>query len=126
MLLDIGVISFFSFGAVARIVRGQVLSIKEKEYVEAARSLGAGTLRIMFVDILPNVLAPVIVYFTLLVPASIVFEATLSFLGIGVRRPRRTGGACCPKRSTSTRGLVVRRVPRPGPAGHDTGVQPVR
>jgi peptide/nickel transport system permease protein len=51
ILLDVSVIAFFSFGAVARIVRGQVLSIKEKEYIEAARSLGAGTLRIMFVDI---------------------------------------------------------------------------
>lgn len=91
--LDIAVISFFSFGAVARIVRGQVLSIKEKEYVEAARSLGAGTFRIMFVDILPNVMAPVIVYFSLLVPASIVFEATLAFLGIGVQPPTPDWGS---------------------------------
>jgi peptide/nickel transport system permease protein len=93
VLLDIGVISFFSFGAVARIVRGQVLSIKEKEYIEAARSLGAGTLRIMFVDIFPNVLAPVIVYFTLLVPSAIVFEATLAFLGIGVQPPTPDWGS---------------------------------
>ena len=93
VLLDISVISFFSFGAVARIVRGQVLSIKEKEYVEAARSLGASSVRIMFVDIFPNVLAPVIVYFTLLVPASIVFEATLSFLGIGTTPPTPDWGS---------------------------------
>lgn len=93
VLLDIGVISFFSFGAVARIVRGQVLSIKEKEYIEAARSLGAGTWRIMFIDILPNVLAQVIVYFTLLVPAAIVFEATLAFLGIGVQPPTPDWGS---------------------------------
>jgi peptide/nickel transport system permease protein len=93
ILLDIAVISFFSFGAVARIVRGQVLSIKEKEYVEAARSLGASSVRIMFVDIFPNILAPVIVYFTLLVPSSIVFEATLAFLGIGTTPPTPDWGS---------------------------------
>lgn len=93
LLLSIGVISFFSFASVARIVRGQVLSIKEKEYIEAARSLGAGSMRIMFVDILPNVMAQVIVYFTLLVPLSIVFEATLAFLGIGVTPPTPDWGS---------------------------------
>ncbi len=93
LTLSIAVISFFSFASVARIVRGQVLSIKEKEYIEAARSLGAGPLRIMFVDILPNVMAQVIVYFTLLVPLSIVFEATLAFLGIGVTPPTPDWGS---------------------------------
>jgi peptide/nickel transport system permease protein len=93
IMLDVAVIAFFSFGAVARVVRGQVLSIREKEYIEAARSLGAGTLRIMFVDILPNVLAQVIVYFTLLVPAAIVFEATLAFLGIGTTPPTPDWGS---------------------------------
>ncbi len=92
LLVSIAVIAFFSFSSVGRIVRGQVLSIKEKEFIEAARSLGAGNLRIMFVDILPNVLAPVIVYLTLLVPASIVFEATLSFLGLGVVPPTPSWG----------------------------------
>ena len=85
-------IAFFSWASVGRIVRGQVLSIKEREFVEAARSLGASDLRIMVVDILPNVLAPVIVYTTLLIPTSIVFEATLSFLGIGVQAPTPTWG----------------------------------
>ncbi len=84
LVLAIGVIAFFQFSAVGRIVRGQTLSAKEKEYVEAARSLGSGDGRIMFIDILPNVLAPVIVYTTLLVPISIIFMATLSFLGLGV------------------------------------------
>jgi len=93
LALSIAVISFFSFASVARIVRGQVLSIKEKEYVEAARSLGANSWRIMFVDILPNVMAQVIVYFTLLVPLSIVFEATLAFLGIGVLPPTADWGS---------------------------------
>lgn len=91
--LDIAVISFFSFGAVARIVRGQVLSIKEKEYIEAARSLGSSSVRIMFFDVLPNVTAQVIVYFSLLVPSSIVFEATLAFLGIGVQPPTPDWGS---------------------------------
>jgi peptide/nickel transport system permease protein len=92
LIVSIAVIAFFSWASVGRIVRGQVLSIKEREFVEAARSLGASDLRIMFVDILPNVLAPVIVYATLLIPISIVFEATLSFLGIGVVAPTPTWG----------------------------------
>jgi peptide/nickel transport system permease protein len=92
LYMSIIVIAFFSFASVGRIVRGQVLSITEKEYVEAARSLGSGDLRIMFVDILPNVLAPVIVYLTLLIPTSIVFEATLSFLGLGVVPPTASWG----------------------------------
>ena len=87
LTVSIAVIAFFSFSAVGRIVRGQVLSIREREYIEAARSLGASDLRIMFIDVLPNVLAPVIVYLTLLIPLSIVFEATLSYLGLGVVPP---------------------------------------
>ncbi|MGH9064616.1 MAG: ABC transporter permease [Acidimicrobiales bacterium] len=90
--ISIAVIAFFSWASVGRIVRGQTLSMKEKEFVEAARSLGASDVRIMFVDILPNVLAPVIVYATLLIPLSIVFEATLSFLGLGVVPPTPTWG----------------------------------
>ena len=90
--LSIGIIAFFSWAAVARIVRGQTLSISEKEYIEAARSLGASDVRIMFVDILPNLLAPVLVYLTLLIPAAIIFEATLSFLGLGVVPPTPSWG----------------------------------
>ncbi|MCW2915488.1 MAG: transporter permease [Actinomycetia bacterium] len=84
MTMEIIVISFFSFAAMARIVRGQVISIKAKEYIEAARSLGAGPLRIMVIDILPNLLAPVIVIASLTIPTAIVFESTLTFLGAGV------------------------------------------
>jgi peptide/nickel transport system permease protein len=90
--ISVAVIAFFSWASVGRIVRGQVLSIKEKEFVEASRSLGASDLRIMFIDILPNVMAPTIVYATLLIPLSIVFEATLSFLGLGVVPPTATWG----------------------------------
>ncbi|WAX56769.1 ABC transporter permease [Jatrophihabitans cynanchi] len=92
LTVSIAVIAFFSFASVGRVVRGQVLSITQKEFVEAARSLGAGDVRIMFVDILPNVLAPVIVYTTLLIPLAIVFEATLSFLGLGVVPPTASWG----------------------------------
>ncbi|QDP97369.1 ABC transporter permease [Microlunatus elymi] len=87
LTVTILVIGFFSWASVARIVRGQVLSIREREYIEAARSLGSGNLRIMFVDILPNVLAQVIVYTTLLIPVVIVVQATLSFLGLGLQPP---------------------------------------
>ena len=86
------VIAFFGWAAVARIIRGQVLTIREKEFIEAARSLGASSWRIMFVDILPNVTAQLIVYATLLIPVSIVTEASLSFLGIGIQPPTADWG----------------------------------
>ena len=85
-------ITFFSWAGIARIVRGQTLSIKEKEYIEAARSLGAGPFRIMFFDILPNLLAPVLVIATLYIPNAVVFEATLSYLGLGVQAPTPSWG----------------------------------
>jgi peptide/nickel transport system permease protein len=69
----------------ARIVRGQVLSLREKEFVEAAKSLGASNSRIIFREILPNLVAPIIVYGTILIPQVILFEAALSFLGIGIQ-----------------------------------------
>jgi len=83
---------FVALGAVqwltmARIVRAQVLSLKEKQYVEAARAVGAGGARILFLHIVPNLLGPVIVYATLNVPAVMLQEAFLSFLGLGVRDP---------------------------------------
>jgi peptide/nickel transport system permease protein len=90
--VSIFVIVLFSWTGIARIVRGQVLSIREKEYIEAARSLGAGPVRTMVVDVLPNLAGPLIVYATLLVPTSIVFEATLSFLGLSVTPPTATWG----------------------------------
>jgi len=92
LFVTIGVISFFSWAAIARVVRGQTLTIKEKEYVEAARSIGASPLRIMFVDILPNLIAPLLVLATLSIPAAIVFEATLSYLGVGIQPPTASWG----------------------------------
>jgi peptide/nickel transport system permease protein len=91
--LVIGIIGVLSFTYPARIVRGQVISIKGREFVEAARALGAGPWRIMFVDILPNVMAQVIVYATLLIPLAIVAEASLSFLGVGVPPPTADWGS---------------------------------
>jgi peptide/nickel transport system permease protein len=84
LLLVSYVIGLFSWPYIARIVRGQVLSLREKEFVESARSMGAGNIRIMFKEILPNLVAPIVVYTTLLIPANILFEAALSYLGIGV------------------------------------------
>ncbi|WP_353510914.1 ABC transporter permease [Intrasporangium sp.] len=92
LLVTVLVIGFFSWASVARIVRGQVLSLREREFIEAARSLGASDRRIMFVDVMPNVLAPVIVYASLLVPVVIVVEATLSFLGLGLPPPTADWG----------------------------------
>jgi peptide/nickel transport system permease protein len=84
LLLVSLVIGLFNWPYIARIVRGQVLSIREKEFVEAARSQGAGDVRIMSREILPNLVGPIIVYTTLIIPSNILFEAALSFLGIGV------------------------------------------
>jgi peptide/nickel transport system permease protein len=78
------VIAIINWTYIARIVRGQVLSLREKEFVEAARSLGASDGRIIVREILPNLLAPLIVYSSLLIPANILLEAALSFLGVGV------------------------------------------
>ncbi len=89
---------FAAIGAVewltmARIVRGQVMSIKKMEYIEAARSLGYSPLRIIFRHILPNTLGPVIVYTTLTIPAVMLLEAFLSYLGLGVQAPMISWGS---------------------------------
>lgn len=86
-------ITFVSWTYIARIIRGQVLSIREKEFVEAARSLGASNRRIIFREILPNLVAPIIVYSTLIIPTNILFEASLSFLGVGVQPPTASWGS---------------------------------
>jgi peptide/nickel transport system permease protein len=78
------VITLTSWPYVARIIRGQVLSLREREFIEAAQSLGASDRRIIFREILPNLVAPIIVYGTVLIPQNILYEAALSFLGVGV------------------------------------------
>ena len=84
LLLVIIIIALFSWPSPARLVRGATLSLREKEFVEAARALGAKERTIMFREILPNLIAPIVVYGSLLIPASVLFESYLSFLGLGV------------------------------------------
>jgi peptide/nickel transport system permease protein len=88
----IAVIALAAFPYIARIIRGQVLTLREKEFIEAARSLGASDWRIIFREILPNLVAPIIVYSTLTIPTNILFEASLSFLGVGVKPPTSSWG----------------------------------
>jgi peptide/nickel transport system permease protein len=85
-------IAFATWSYFARIVRGLVLSLREREFVDAARALGASDLRIMFREILPNLVAPIIVYATLQIPLNILIEAALSFLGVGVKPPTASWG----------------------------------
>ncbi len=86
------VIALSSWPYIGRIVRGQVLSLREKEFVEAARSLGASNNRIMSREILPNLVAPIIVYTSLILPTNILYEAALSFLGVGIQPPTASWG----------------------------------
>jgi peptide/nickel transport system permease protein len=86
------VIALSSWPYIGRIIRGQVLSIREKEFIESARSLGASNMRIMFREILPNLVAPIIVYTSLILPTNILYEAALSFLGVGVQPPTASWG----------------------------------
>jgi ABC-type dipeptide/oligopeptide/nickel transport system permease subunit len=85
-------IALVNWTYIARIVRGLVLSLREQEFVEAARSQGASDARIMLREILPNLAAPIVVYSSLLIPQNILLEAALSFLGVGVRPPTASWG----------------------------------
>ena len=86
------VIGFFAWPYMGRIIRGQTLSLREREFVDAARSLGARTPYILFRELLPNLVAPILVYATLLIPTNILFEAALSYLGVGLYVPTPTWG----------------------------------
>jgi peptide/nickel transport system permease protein len=86
------VLGFFGFAYLARIVRGQVFSLREKEFVDAARSLGATDYRIITREIMPNLLGPVLVWVTLTIPTYILGEAGLSYLGVGVQPPTSSWG----------------------------------
>src|SRR5947209_1830836 len=90
--VGIAVIALTSWTYPARIIRGQVLSLREKEFVDAARSLGASNRRIIVKELLPNLSAPIIVFVTTFVPTAILFEAALSFLGVGVQPPTPSWG----------------------------------
>lgn len=93
LLVMILVIGFFGWPYIGRIVRGQVLSLREREYIEAARSLGAGRRYILTKELLPNLVAPITVYTTLMIPTNILTEAALSFLGVGVKPPTASWGS---------------------------------
>ena len=92
LAIPIFVIGLVYIPYMARPVRGQVLSLREKEFVEAARAQGAGPLRIMFGEVLPNLMSTILVFFTLLIANAILLEAALSFLGAGVRPPNPSWG----------------------------------
>ena len=86
------ILALFGWPPMARVIRGQVLSIREREYIEAAKLMGASRMRLYFKEVLPNVWAPILVFFTLLVPAYISAEAAFSFLGVGIKPPTPTLG----------------------------------
>jgi ABC-type dipeptide/oligopeptide/nickel transport system permease subunit len=86
------VIVIVNWTYISRIIRGQVLSLREKEFIDSARSLGASNRRIIYREILPNLVAPIIVYATLVIPQNILFEAALSFLGVGIQPPDPSWG----------------------------------
>jgi ABC-type dipeptide/oligopeptide/nickel transport system permease subunit len=90
--LIVFIIGFFSWPYIGRIIRGQTLSLREREFVDAARSLGARRPYILFTELLPNLIAPILVYATLLIPTNVLFEAALSYLGVGVRPPTASWG----------------------------------
>jgi len=86
------VIGFFAWPYMGRIIRGQTLSLREREFVDAARSLGARGPYILFRELLPNLVGPILVYSTLLIPTNILFEAALSYLGVGIIPPTPSWG----------------------------------
>jgi ABC-type dipeptide/oligopeptide/nickel transport system permease subunit len=90
--LLIFVIGFFAWPYMGRIIRGQTLSLREREFVDAARSMGARGPYILFRELLPNLAGPILVYTTLLVPTNILFEAALSYLGVGIIPPQPSWG----------------------------------
>ncbi len=92
ILLIIVIIGFSGWPYIGRIIRGQTLSLREREFIDAARSLGARSPRILFSELLPNLVAPILVYSTLLIPTNILFEAALSFLSVGIRAPTPSWG----------------------------------
>ncbi|GAA2693663.1 MULTISPECIES: ABC transporter permease [Actinoplanes] len=92
VLVLVCVIGFFGWPYIGRIVRGQTLSLREREFVEAARSMGARSPRILVRELLPNLAAPILVYTTLIIPTNILTEAALSFLGVGIPPPNPSWG----------------------------------
>jgi len=92
ILLVVAAISAFSWLDMARVVRGQTLSIKSREFIEAARAIGVPTWRIIFQHVVPNLLGVVVIYTSIIVPGVILSESVLSFLGLGVQEPMTSWG----------------------------------
>jgi oligopeptide transport system permease protein len=92
MMIVFLVLGCFGWMTMARIVRGQVLSLREREFVEAARGLGVGSPAIIWRHMIPNILGPVIVYSTLAIPSAMLAESFLSFIGLGVSEPETSWG----------------------------------
>ncbi|MGH3300419.1 MAG: ABC transporter permease [Streptosporangiaceae bacterium] len=92
VFLLVAVIGLASAPYMGRIIRGQTLSLREREFVDAARSLGARWPHILFRELLPNMVGPILVYATLLIPTNILFEASLDFLGVGLIPPTPSWG----------------------------------
>lgn len=90
LFIGLGAVSWLTM---ARIVRGQVLSLRARQFVDASRSMGAGHPRILLLHILPNVLGIIIVYLTLLIPSIILYESFLSYLGLGIQPPQASLGS---------------------------------
>lgn len=105
--LSIGVIVFFSWTTMGRVIRAEVASLRRREFVAASRSLGAGPVSIVLRDILPNLSVPIIVYTTMMIPTAIVFEATLSFLGLGIVPPTPSWGGMLADASANSIYLVA-------------------
>ncbi len=86
------IIGFFAWPYMGRIIRGQTLSLRQREFVDAARSMGARGPYVLFRELLPNLVGPILVYATLLIPTNILFEAALSYLGVGIIPPQPSWG----------------------------------
>jgi len=92
LTLLITIIGFFGWAYIGRVIRGQVISLREKEFIDASRSLGARDYRILVRELLPNLAAPMLVYATLTIPTNILYEAALSFLNVGMQPPTASWG----------------------------------
>jgi peptide/nickel transport system permease protein len=92
LTLLIVIIGFFGWAYIGRVIRGQVISLREKEFIDASRSLGARDYRILIRELLPNLAGPMLVYATLTIPTNILYEAALSFLNVGMQPPTASWG----------------------------------
>ncbi|WP_415183907.1 ABC transporter permease [Phaeovulum sp.] len=107
LMLSVSVIVFFSWTTIGRVIRAETTSLVRRDFVQASRSLGAGHGSILLRDILPNLSVPIIIYTTMMIPNSIVFEATLSFLGLGIVPPTPSWGGMLAEAGANSMYLVA-------------------